>query len=132
MKEGSKIFSNEYMTILDSRLSPARSNSFKVLIDMVHQNLKPFGISDFIVSAALRFRPALLNTAWLRPFGNFTGQALLNSRFARRQSRFNRVNHCGVLNVRLIPESSRAFHLPQTRKPLNLGFFSFVINQLAI
>jgi hypothetical protein len=31
--------------------------------------------------------------------------ALLNSRYARRRSRFNRVNHCDVLyKVRLIPQ----------------------------
>jgi len=54
---------------------------------MAHQNLKPSGISDFIVSAALRFG----------------------------------FRHCGVLHVRLIPESSRAGPLPQTRKSLNLG-----------
>ena len=38
-------------------------------------------------SAAFRFMPALLN-----------------SRYARRRSRFNRVNHCDVLKVRLIPK----------------------------
>jgi len=45
-------------------------------------------------SAALRFIPALLN-----------------SRYARRRSRFNRVNHCDVPNVRLTPQDLRALHL---------------------
>jgi hypothetical protein len=45
-------------------------------------------------SAALRFIPALLN-----------------SRYARRRSRFNRVNHCDVLQVRLISQDSPALHL---------------------
>ena len=38
--------------------------------------------------------------------------------------------HCGVLHVRLIPESSRALHLPQTRKSLNLGK-RLLVDQLA-
>jgi len=121
MKEYSKILSGAWITILGLIPSPAGSNTLKLLIDINHQNLKPSGISDFFVSAALRLGPALLNTASLRPFGNFAGQALLDSRYASRQSRFNRVNHCGVLHVRLIPESSRAGPLPQTRKSLNLG-----------
>jgi len=112
MKEYSKILSTACMIILAPRPSPAGVNTLKVLIDMIHQNLKPSGICDFVVSAALRFGPALLNAGWLRPFGNFIGQALLNSRFARRQSRFNRVNHCGVFQVRLIPQPSRAGLLP--------------------
>ena len=37
--------------------------------------------------------------------------ALLNSRYARRRSRFNRVNHCDVLEVRLIPQDSHALHM---------------------
>jgi len=59
----------------------------KSSIVAVHQNLKPSGISDFAVSAALRFG----------------------------------FRHCDVLQVRLAPESSRALHLLQTRKSLNLG-----------
>ena len=92
MKGYFKILSAVCMTILGLSPSPDKSNSFKVLIDIIHQNLKPFGISDFFVSAALRFG----------------------------------FRHCGVLHVRLIPESSRAFHLPQTRKSLNLGLIQIM------
>jgi len=51
----------------------------------------------------------------LKPSGipDFTASAAL--RFGFR--------HCGVLHVRLTPESSRALHLPQTRKSLNLGVY---------
>jgi len=34
--------------------------------------------------------------------------AQLNSRFARRRSRFNRASHCGVRKVRLIPQDLHA------------------------
>jgi hypothetical protein len=45
------------------------------------------------------------------PSATFRGiPALLNSRYARRQSRFNRVNLCDVLKVRLIPHDLRAWH----------------------
>jgi len=56
MKGYFKILSAVCMTILGLSPSPDKSNSFKVLIDIIHQNLKPSGISDFFVSAALRFR----------------------------------------------------------------------------
>ena len=37
--------------------------------------------------------------------------ALLNFCYAKRRSRFNRVNHCGVLSVRLSPQDSHALHM---------------------
>jgi len=87
MKGNPKIIFNRCMPILDLSAPPTGLDRLKVLIDMIHQNLKPSGISDFTASAALRFG----------------------------------FPHCGVLHVRLIPESSRAGPLPQTRKSLNLG-----------
>jgi hypothetical protein len=64
--------------------------------------LKSFPTIDGFVkspSAVLRFIPALLN-----------------SRYARRRSRFNRVNHCGVPVVRLIPKDySRSLRSAQSR-----------------
>jgi hypothetical protein len=48
--------------------------------------------------------------------------ALLNSRYARRRSRFNRASHCDILSVRLIPQALRALKFELFTSPSNLDF----------